>query len=79
MAFNDFGRKGEVMTGKVKSYNPSTRYGFITADGVDYRFHHNEWGMRLPPMKGIGVEFAPYETEKGLRATEIRRVNHGKE
>ena len=32
------------MTGEVKSYNPSTRYGFITSDNVDFRFHHQDWG-----------------------------------
>ena len=59
------------MTGKVKSFNPSTRYGFITSDGVDYRFHINDWDFRLPPVKGVMVSFKPEKTEKGMRATEI--------
>ena len=62
------------MTGKVKSYNPSTRFGFITSGGVDYRFHHTEWGLRLPPVKGLEVKFTDYATEKGMRAKSIERI-----
>lgn len=65
------------MEGKVKSYNPLTRYGFITSDGVDYRFHQQDWGLRLPPVKGLDVEFLQYETEKGLRATDIKEKEDG--
>lgn len=60
------------MKGEVKSYNLSTRYGFITSDGVDFRFHRNDWNLRLPPTKGLKVEFLQLETEKGLRATQIK-------
>lgn len=60
------------MTGKVKSYNPSTRYGFITSHDVDYRFHNNDWYLRLPPAKGMKVKFQQVESEKGMRATYIR-------
>lgn len=59
------------MTGKVKSYNPSTRYGFITSGDVDYRFHIRDWGLRLPPVKDLNVEFLQTHTEKGWRAKEI--------
>lgn len=59
------------MTGEVKSFNPSTRYGFITSDGVDYRFHFQDWGCRLAPVTGMRVQFNEMETEKGLRATDI--------
>lgn len=59
------------MTGEVKSYAPR-HYGFITADGEDYRFSHKDWMLRLPPTPGYRVEFDAYETEKGLRATNIR-------
>lgn len=62
------------MTGTVKSYNPSTRYGFITDGDVDYRFHNNDWGLRLPPVKGMIVEFLPVETEKGMRAEGVMGV-----
>lgn len=61
------------MTGEVKSYNPSTRYGFITAGGVDYRFHNASWGLRLPPTKGMKVQFLQVESEKGMRAVCITK------
>ena len=60
------------MTGKVKSYNNSTRYGFITRNGEDYRFHNNDWKLRLPPTVGLMVRFDPELTEKGLRAINIK-------
>lgn len=60
------------MIGKIKSYNPSTRYGFITDGNVDFRFHNSDWTLRLPPARGMNVEFLPVETEKGMRATNIK-------
>lgn len=60
------------MKGRVKSYNNSTRYGFITSAGVDYRFHHQDWGLRLPPVEGTQITFEPVRTEKGMRAENIR-------
>ena len=60
------------MTGEVKSFNPSTRYGFITSDGVDYRFHFQDWECRLAPVKGMRVQFNEVETEKGWRAENIK-------
>lgn len=59
------------MTGEVKSYNISTRYGFITDGHVDYRFHREDWQTDIPPYKGLTVEFTPTFTEKGWRASEI--------
>jgi len=63
------------MTGKVKSYNPSTRYGFITSGGVDFRFHKNDWELRLPPAVGMEVEFLKILTGKGMRAVGVRGTN----
>lgn len=60
------------MTGKVKSYNASTRYGFITANGEDYRFHRNDWNIRLAPVKGLRVDFTSIAGEKGKRAENVR-------
>lgn len=60
------------MRGTVKSYNGSTRYGFITDGDVDYRFHINDWISRLPPAKGLVVEFLQEQTEKGMRATKVK-------
>lgn len=62
------------MTGRIKSYNPSTRFGFITSGNEDYRFHFKDWTLRLPPTKGLIVEFEPYQTEKGWRAREITHL-----
>jgi len=61
------------MQGEVKSYNPSTRYGFITKDGVDYRFHFRDWESILPPVEGLKVSFEPKKTEKGWRAYGIKK------
>ena len=60
------------MTGRVKSFNASHRYGFITVDDVDFRFGRDDWGLRLPPAQGMMVEFDPIETEKGMRAKSVR-------
>ena len=60
------------MKGRVKSYNNSTRYGFITSADVDYRFHLQDWGLRLPPVEGTQITFDAVRTEKGLRAENIR-------
>ena len=62
------------MTGEVKSYNTRKGYGFVVADGQDYFISHREWQYRLPPAPGLKVEFVPIKTDKGLRATKIRRV-----
>ena len=60
------------MTGEVKSFDRSHRYGFITVSDMDYRFTRKDWGLRLPPTKGMMVEFTPTNTEKGMRAEDIR-------
>ena len=62
------------MTGRVKSFNPSTRYGFITSGDVDYRFHINDWDFRLPPLEGVTVKFEPVETEKCMREEQIKHI-----
>ena len=60
------------MTGKVKSYNTSTRYGFITDGHEDFRFHLQDWKAFEPPYKGLEVDFVPYFSDKGWRAEDIR-------
>ena len=65
------------MTGEVKSYSSKNGYGFITKDGKDYRFKAQDWELRFAPAPGIWVEFVPKTSDKGLRASEIRRVKHG--
>ena len=62
------------MTGRIKSFC-TRHYGFITTDGIDYRFTYKEWKLRLPPIKGLKVEFEPKETEKGFQAINIRNIS----
>lgn len=71
-------QKGEPMKGNVKSFSPRNGYGFITAGGIDYFIHAKDWQYRLPPTAGLRVEFVPERTDKGMKATQIRRVQNGK-
>lgn len=57
------------MTGRVKSYNPKTGWGFIESDGNDYLFSTRY-------SEGEKVEFDPQKTSKGLRATNIRKTGN---
>lgn len=66
------------MTGRVKSYNPQKGYGFVTSDGQDYFIHAKDWEYRLPPTEGLKISFVPRQTDKGLRATQIRRKGEAK-
>ena len=61
------------MKGEVRSYNAKNGYGFITQDNKDYRFKTKDWGLRLGPVPGMRVEFDSFATDKGLRATNIRK------
>lgn len=62
------------MRGEVKSYSVRNGYGFIAAGGQDYFISHKEWEYRIPPAPGLRVEFVPKKTDKGLRATAVKRV-----
>lgn len=63
------------MTGKVKSFSPQHGYGFIVGDMNEiFFFHTNEWKSHFKAKQGDHVEFEPVITEKGSRATNIRRV-----
>lgn len=61
------------MRGRIKSYSARNGYGFITADGQDFFLLHKEWEYRLPPTPGMMVDFVPKQTDKGLRATSVRK------
>ena len=61
------------MKGRVKSFSPKDGYGFITADGIDYFIHSKDWPYRMPPVAGLEVEFVPKRTDKGYRATNVKR------
>jgi len=61
------------MTGAVKSYSPSHGYGFVTANGVDYWFHINQWReINAYPKIGQEVVFEPEKTNKGNRVTGLK-------
>jgi len=63
------------MKGKVKSFSPQHGYGFIIGDLNEiFFFHANEWESHFKAKAGDHVEFEPVITDKGSRATKIRRV-----
>lgn len=66
------------MLGKVKNFNSEKGYGFIkTETGKDLFFHYSELQMEgfktINP--GQSVEFEVIETEKGLRAVNIKALD----
>ena len=66
------------MTGIVKNFNNEKGYGFIKTDeGKDLFFHYSE--IQMDGFKtiaaGQNVEFEVIETEKGLRAVNIKTIN----
>lgn len=65
------------MLGKVKRFNSEKGYGFIKTDnGKDLFFHYSELQMEgyKTVEQGQIVEFEIIETEKGLRAVNIKIV-----
>ncbi len=66
-----------MATGKVKWFNDSKGYGFVTSDeGGDYFIHHNDiLGEGYKTLaEGEAVEFEAVQAEKGPRATNVRRL-----
>lgn len=63
------------MKGTVKNFNNEKGFGFIkTEEGKDVFFHYSELQMEgfKTVTKGQPVEFEIIETEKGLRAVNIK-------
>ena len=66
------------MLGKVKNFNNEKGYGFIkTENGKDLFFHYSELQMEgyKTVNSGANVEFEVIETEKGLRAVNIKIID----
>lgn len=66
------------MKGKVIRFNKNKGFGFIKAeDGNDVFFHYSE--LVMEGFKDIAVEatveFDVEETEKGLRARNVKKVD----
>ena len=65
------------MLGKVKRFNKTKGYGFITLeDGRDVFFHYSELVMDgfKTVDEGATVEFDLFEGEKGLQAHNIKTL-----
>ncbi len=65
------------MKGSVKMFNKDKGYGFIrTEDGKDVFFHYSELVMENYKTAAVGetVEFEVEETDRGPRATKIKKV-----
>ncbi len=65
------------MQGKVKRFNKTKGFGFITLeDGRDVFFHYSELIMDgfKTIEEGASVEFEVVETEKGLQARQIQKI-----
>lgn len=65
------------MLGKVKRFNKSKGFGFITTeDGQDVFFHYSELVMEgfKTIEEGADVEFDVVESDRGLQAHNIKKL-----
>lgn len=65
------------MKGTVKMFNKEKGYGFIRGeDGKDYFFHYSVLVMDdfKTAEKGEAVEFEIQESERGLRAKDVKKI-----
>lgn len=65
------------MKGTVKKFDKEKGYGFITGeDGKDYFFHYSVLVMDdfKTAEKGENVEFDVQESERGLRANNVKKI-----
>lgn len=60
------------MNGICKFFNSEKKFGFVTANEVDYFFH--ESNLVEPIKKGDSVTFTEKKGKKGMEATQIKRA-----
>ena len=64
------------MNGIVKWYNPRKGYGFVAGeDGIDVFIHRDNLGDIEFLNEGDTITYEVIETEKGLKATNIKLVS----
>ena len=66
------------MKGTVKMFNKEKGYGFIKAeDGKDVFFHYSALEMDgyKTAAEGDKVEFEEEQSDRGLRANHVKKVN----
>jgi len=61
------------MKGTLKTFSDRHGYGFILGENNEYFFAHKIFFKYKNPKPGDKVTFTPKTTEKGSRATNIRR------
>jgi cold shock CspA family protein len=76
---------GEMMKGIVKTLVSEKKFGFISdAQGTDYFFHKEDfngfWDDLVKDFRDhhkIEVEFDKEKTERGMRASNVKRTDRG--
>ena len=65
-----------MQTGKVKFFNRSKRYGFITGDdGVDYFFHESGLSEGIYVQDNDKVEFEVEDGDEGKKAVKVSIID----
>jgi cold shock protein len=63
-----------LKTGKVKFYNESKGYGFITEDGSDAEYFVHISGLIDEIRQDDSVEFDLKEGKKGMNAVQVKVI-----